>query len=125
MKRASQTGRDWRSWAVLALFAAVFTGIFVLLGRQASRDIQADSPEEKTRFQGEFPGLEAAAQLGPERKKRVVEQANRERCSCRCGYTVASCLKLDSRCPLRPANLARVAQLIEEARAGMTLSRAP
>lgn len=118
MKKSDKTEFDWRSWAMLSLFAAFFAGVFVLMARQARRDIRAHSPEEKTRFQEEFPGLEGAAGLAPEKKRRVVEQANQERCSCRCGYTVASCLKLDSRCPLRSKNLARVDEFIRQARGG-------
>lgn len=68
------------------------------------------------RFQEVFPGLEATRDLPPLDRIRVIELANREFCACRCGYTEASCVNLDRHCPNRPKNLARIDQLIQEAR---------
>lgn len=115
--KKSLTKLDWCSRAMLSLLGAFLFGVFFFTIRQARRDIQAHSPEEKTRFQTVFPGVEAASDLERPQRKQVIARANQERCVCRCGYTVASCLKFDSRCPLRPKNFARIVQLVREARA--------
>lgn len=97
---------------IMGSLAAVVMAFMV---RLAYLGIQERSPEWKTRFQEEFPGLEAASALSPERRRLVVQWANAEKCFCRCGYTVASCLKLDSTCPNRPSNLQKLAERIKEA----------
>lgn len=118
MKKPTEADFGWQSRVALIAFLAIFIGGFAAMVRQAHRHIQENSPDAKTKFQQDFPGLDAATVLKPEIKKRVVEQANKEFCACGCGYTVAACLNVDSTCPNRPKNLARVARLIEHARPG-------
>lgn len=112
----------WLNWFMLLLLAIPVLGMLGFMCRLAYRDMQERSPEWKTKFQKDFPGLEAATSLTPGQRELVVRKANVQMCSCRCGYTVASCLKLDSSCPNRPANLQRVKDFIQEAqRAGMNV----
>lgn len=61
----------------------------------------------------QLPGLDLD-KLSPERRKRVIERANKENCTCGCrGDTVARCLVNDPACKLVKA-LAR--QIYEEER---------
>ncbi|MCR4296285.1 MAG: hypothetical protein NUW21_12175 [Elusimicrobia bacterium] len=105
----------WFGRFSILIMGSLAAAVMAFMVRLAYLGIQERSPEWKTRFQQEFPGLEAADALSPESRRGVVQWANAERCSCRCGYTIASCLKLDSTCPNRPSNLQRVAERIETA----------
>lgn len=105
----------WFGRFSILIMGSVAAAVMAFMVRLAYLGIQANSPEWKTRFQEEFPGLEAAASLPQESRRVVVQWANAEKCSCRCGFTVASCLKLDSTCPNRPSNLQRVAERIKAA----------
>lgn len=106
---------QWAGRLAILLMGSVAVAVMAFMVRLAYLGIQERSPEWKTRFQEEFPGLEAASALSPERRRLVVQWANAEKCSCQCGYTVASCLKLDSTCPNRPSNLQRLSERIKEA----------
>lgn len=105
----------WFGRFSILIMGSVAAAVMAFMVRLAYLGIRANSAEWKTRFQEEFPGLEAAAALSPESRRVVVQWANAEKCSCRCGFTVASCLKLDSTCPNRPSNLQRVAERIKAA----------
>lgn len=106
---------EWFGRFSILLLGSVAVAVMAFMVRFAYLDIQANSPQAKTRFQDSFPGLETADALSPERRRSVIEWANAEKCACRCGYTVASCLKLDSSCPNRPSNLQRLAERIKQA----------
>lgn len=118
MKKKREADFNWLSWIVIALFGILFIGGFGLMMREARRQSRSHSVEAKTEFQSDFPGLEKTAGLPPGMRERVIAQANKEFCSCRCGYTVAACLKLDTHCPNRPNNLTRIEQLVNEVRQG-------
>lgn len=105
----------WFGRVAILIMGSLAVAVMAFMVRLAYLGIQERSPEWKTRFQEEFPGLEAASALSPERRRLVVQWANAEKCSCRCGYTVASCLKLDSTCPNRPSNLQKLAKRTKEA----------
>ncbi len=105
----------WFGRFSILIMGSVAVAVMAFMVRLAYLGIQEHSPEWKTRFQEEFPGLETAGALSPESRRGVVQWANAEKCSCRCGFTVASCLKLDSTCPNRPSNLQRVAERIKTA----------
>lgn len=105
----------WFGRFSILIMGSVAVAVMAFMVRLAYWGIRANSPEWKTRFQEEFPGLEAGAPLSSESRRVVVQWANAEKCSCRCGFTVASCLKLDSTCPNRPSNLQRVAERIKAA----------
>jgi hypothetical protein len=97
----------------IGLLAAVAVSFYVY---RTCRDILVQTPEWKTKRQADFPGMDGADALPKKVKARVVEKANQEFCSCGCGYILAACLKYDLSCPIRPANLKRVNELIAEAR---------
>lgn len=105
----------WFGRFSILIMGSLAAAVMAFMVRLAYLGIQEHSPEWKTRFQDEFPGLEAATALSPESRRLVVQWANAEKCSCRCGFTVASCLKLDSTCPNRPSNLQRVADASRDA----------
>ncbi len=105
----------WFGRFSILIMGSLAAAVMAFMVRLAYLGIQERSPEWKTRFQEEFPGLEAAAALSAESRRLVVQWANAESCSCRCGYTVASCLKLDSTCPNRPSNFQRLAERIKGA----------
>lgn len=100
---------------VLAFFGLIFAFLGYSMVRQAYWDIKVETPEWKTRYREDFPGLDKAAPLSPDKRKQVLEQANKEFCPCKCGYTLAGCLKDDRHCPIRPKNLDRIAELVRQA----------
>ncbi len=116
-KRTNKRDKSKKSsWNYAILFGLALAGLAVFAVHESYLNVKSQSPEWKTRFRPDFPGLEDAASLSDEKKEWVVQQANREVCSCECGYTLASCLKVDLSCPLRPKNLERVSELIQKAR---------
>jgi len=54
--------------------------------------------------------------LGPKEKTNALEAANRARCTCTCGMTLAQCVATDSTCPVRIDNIDRIKRLVEEAK---------
>lgn len=53
--------------------------------------------------------------LDRRQKNAALEEANRERCICGCGMTLAQCVATDSTCPLRDGNVAKVRAMVTEA----------
>jgi hypothetical protein len=113
--RMAEKKMTWISWAAVSLFGIAFLGMFGVMAHRAYWTVKIDSPEWKTRFREDFPGMDKAASLPLEKRKHVVEQANKEFCPCKCGYTLAGCLKDDRSCPLRAKNLDRLWELILQA----------
>jgi hypothetical protein len=112
MKSPKKRKTEKSSWWLLSLAGLLVAGLVANVVYRTFRDIKVQSPEWKTRFHADFPGLEGLA--GPERD-RVVKEANREPCPCGCGYTLASCLKGDLNCPIRSKNQAKLREIIREA----------
>ena len=54
--------------------------------------------------------------LGPKEKNNALEAANRARCTCGCGMTLAQCVATDSTCPVRNDNIDKIKRIVEEAR---------
>jgi hypothetical protein len=54
--------------------------------------------------------------LDSKQKKTALEAANRARCTCGCGLTLAQCVATDSTCPLRDSNIVRIEAMVEKAR---------
>lgn len=48
-------------------------------------------------------------------KRNALQAANRARCSCGCGMTLAQCVATDSTCPLRTGNITRIRTMVEQA----------
>lgn len=112
--RMAEKKMTWVSWVVLSLFGTAFLGMFGVMVRRAYWTVKIDSPEWKTQFRDDFPGLDKTAKLSPEKRKQVIEQANKEFCPCKCGYTLAGCLKDDRNCPIRAQNLDRIRELARQ-----------
>lgn len=113
--RKGPSGR-WTDWTAAAFFGLAALALMAFLIRQAQLSIQSSPAVFKTKYHEVFPGSEEAASLSAEKNQWVVRAANREQCPCKCGYTLAACLKTDSACPIRSKNLARVRELILAAR---------
>ena len=54
--------------------------------------------------------------LSAKDKNIALETANRARCTCTCGMTLAQCVATDSTCPVRNDNIDRIKRMVEEAR---------
>lgn len=54
--------------------------------------------------------------LRPKEKNDALEAANRARCTCTCGMTLAQCVATDSTCPVRNDNIDKIKRMVEEAR---------
>jgi hypothetical protein len=94
---------------MLVCFFIVYLGVY-----RTYRDFQIEktkSERVKTQFQGTFSGLEQVGPLTDAQRNWVIQKANKEKCACGCGYTLAACLKTDEQCPIREKNLTRVKEL--------------
>lgn len=112
-------GKSFKAnWLPLAFVSMWVMGSAIWLGISIYKEGKEETAivTDKTKFRDEFPGLEEAASLSPEKRRVVIEAANKEFCACKCGYTLASCLVADQDCPNRPNNLLRVKGLIRESR---------
>ncbi len=54
--------------------------------------------------------------LPPSSRRGALQAANRARCNCGCGMTLAQCVATDSTCPVRETNIERIRTLVREAR---------
>lgn len=113
--RMAEEKLTWGSRAIMTLVGIAFIGMIGAMVHQAYWTVKIDSPEWKTQFRGEFPGLDQAAMLPREKRTQVIEQANKEMCPCKCGYTLAGCLKDDRNCPIRSKNMDRFGELVRQA----------
>ena len=57
----------------------------------------------------DFSGLSRQA------KRTALQAANRARCTCGCGMTLAQCVATDSTCPLRTGNIDRIRTMVKQA----------
>jgi hypothetical protein len=48
-------------------------------------------------------------------KRGALQAANRARCSCGCGMTLAQCVSTDMTCPLREQNIQSIRTMVREA----------
>jgi len=62
----------------------------------------------------EIPGIDFST-LSDLQRKTVLERANRQNCTCGCGYTIAGCRHLDTTCG---TNLPLAQQIVAQVRAG-------
>lgn len=54
--------------------------------------------------------------LNEKEKQNALEEANRARCACGCGMTLAQCVATDSTCPIRDGNVQRIEQMVKQAK---------
>ena len=69
-------------------------------------------PTKPEAFYTELPGVDLSG-LPPEKKATLLKQLNRQRCTCDCGRTVASCRNNHGSCSL---SLAAAREAVEAAR---------
>ena len=48
-------------------------------------------------------------------RRSALQAANRERCPCGCGMTLARCVSTDMTCPLRDQNIQKIRTMVREA----------
>ena len=48
-------------------------------------------------------------------RKTALQAANRARCTCTCGMTLAQCVATDSTCPVREDNIAQIRKIVDQA----------
>ena len=53
--------------------------------------------------------------LSSEKQTEALQSANKARCICGCGMTLAQCVATDSTCPLREGNITRIQKMVETA----------
>jgi hypothetical protein len=53
--------------------------------------------------------------LNSSARKTALQAANRARCTCTCGMTLAQCVATDSTCPVRTDNIDKIKKMVTEA----------
>ena len=106
-----------RKLAVLARGAAIQLAfnIALLLGVTSlvlALILMGTPPAKPEAFYTELPGVDLSG-LPPEKKAAMLKQLNRQRCTCDCGRTVASCRNNHGSCSL---SLAAAREAVEAAR---------
>jgi hypothetical protein len=66
---------------------------------KALAQIPVDSTELKNRWMDEVKNIDVAG-LTPKQRERFVQVANSRRCTCGCGFTLATCRVFDPTCPV-------------------------
>jgi len=66
---------------------------------QALAQVPVDSTELRNRWLDTVPGLNVSM-LSAAQRERLVRVANSRRCTCGCGFTVATCRAFDATCPV-------------------------
>ena len=60
-------------------------------------------------------GVVNFSDLTSSEKTSALQAANRARCSCGCGMTLAQCVSTDMTCPLREQNIQSIRTMVREA----------
>ena len=60
-------------------------------------------------------GVVSFSALTSSEKRSALQAANRERCPCGCGMTLAQCVSTDMTCPLREQNIQKIRTMVREA----------
>jgi hypothetical protein len=53
--------------------------------------------------------------LTSDEKRTALQEANRARCPCGCGMTLAQCVSTDSTCPIRDTNVQKIRTMVRAA----------
>lgn len=114
MSSKKREDRKKMAWIAGTTLGLMFLGVLWLSIMPIYQDVKEQ--DEKTKFYEDFPGMETAASLSESARKKIIDKSNLERCSCECGYTLASCLKVDLGCPLRESNISKVKGMVTEAK---------
>lgn len=60
--------------------------------------------------------------LNAREKKTALQSANRARCPCGCGMSLAQCVSTDMTCPLRTENLGKIRSMVTDVAAARSSS---
>lgn len=55
------------------------------------------------------------SELSSSSRRGALQAANRARCTCGCGMSLAQCVATDSTCPIRETNIQRIRTIVREA----------
>ena len=125
---AIKEGRSWTSqpWGkavivVAGLAIAILLGYFIAeMGgsgtgpaRSSSRTLQS-APYYTD---ANLPEVDFS-ELSEDQKQAVLDDVNREYCSCGCSLTLAQCVVTDSTCPIRNTNIAKIQSEVNKAAGG-------
>lgn len=55
------------------------------------------------------------SELTAAERRTALQAANRARCPCGCGMTLAQCVSIDMTCPLRDDNIQRIRAMVRDA----------
>ena len=53
--------------------------------------------------------------LNPSQRRTALKAANRARCDCGCGMTLAQCVSTDMTCPVRATNIDHIRAMVQDA----------
>jgi hypothetical protein len=109
MPKRKVTGLTRGAAVRLALNVALLLGATCLALALISTGTPPAKPDP---FYAELPGADLAG-LPPERKATMLKHLNRQRCTCGCGRSVASCRNNHGSCSL---SLAAAREAVESAR---------
>jgi hypothetical protein len=98
-KRASGKYSVLKWGAVLAVVAGIFYGLSQTAG------VAFDEDDIRV---VDFSPLSAGE------KRDVLREANRARCPCGCGMTLAQCVSTDTTCPIREPNIERIKTMVRD-----------
>jgi hypothetical protein len=99
-KKAARRSRVWNWTAAAAAFG--------LIGYAISQMSNIAYSEEQIRVVN-------FSALSSRQKTRALTGANRARCNCGCGMSLAQCVATDSTCPIRDGNIDRIKFMVDEA----------
>lgn len=105
--RKSRHRRQGRSVAGVLMWIAVVGGVVLLVWgiSQSSGVPYTDADIAVVSFAG----------LTSSERRSALQEANRERCTCGCGMTLARCVSTDMTCPLREQNIQSIRTMVREA----------
>lgn len=99
-----------KKWAGVAVAVVAAYGLFKFAGPGKF----AAPADGRTRYSADdIQGVDFS-RLTMGQKKKVMEEANREGCTCGCGMTLAQCIVTDRACPLRSSHTAHLQKRAQE-----------
>ncbi len=99
--RAARKMKKVAAWAIALTFAAAL--VYVI------SENSCVPYDENDIVVVDFSSLPSAA------KKTALQAANRARCTCTCGMTLAQCVATDSTCPVRVENIGKIKTMVAQA----------
>lgn len=100
-RRAARRSSKLLTWAVAA-------GVVALV-------VYGVSQMSSIAYSDKDIGVIDFSDLSSKQKRTALEAANRARCTCGCGMTLAQCVSTDSTCPLRDGNIDRIKGMVAQA----------